>query len=109
MGVRNFTPRCERFHRHRRRGTMLKWIAGGDKPMNRYRSINIRLEQRELDALVKVAQNELRQPRDQARYILLKSLGLAEKPPSEGKHNGAEGLGTRTGAAVTTLQAPSKY
>lgn len=70
--------------------------------MNRYRSINIRLEQRELDALVMVAQNELRHPRDQARYILLKSLGLAEKPPA--KHNGAVTTANQTGAAVLTVQ-----
>jgi hypothetical protein len=78
-------------------------IIGGDDQMNRYRSINIRLEQRELDALVTVAQNELRQPRDQARYILLKSLGLAEKPQT--KHNGAEVRQDITGAAVLTVQA----
>ena len=69
--------------------------------MNRYRNINIRLEQGELDALVTVAQNELRHPRDQARYILLKSLGLT----NEGKHNGAEVRQDITGAVVTTLQA----
>ena len=74
--------------------------------MNRYRSINIRLEQRELDALVMVAQNELRQPRDQARYILLKSLGLAEKPPATEKHNGAaQAVTGNCGAAVLTVQA----
>lgn len=73
--------------------------------MNRYRSINIRLEQRELDALVRVAQNELRQPRDQARYILLKSLGLAEKPPTAEKHNGAaQAVTGNCGAAVLTVQ-----
>lgn len=69
--------------------------------MNRYRSINIRLDQRELDALVTVAQNELRHPRDQARYILLKSLGLT----SEGKHNGAVTTANQTGAAVLTVQS----
>lgn len=73
--------------------------------MNRYRSINVRLEQRELDALVTVAQNELRHPRDQARYILLKSLGLADKPPTGEKHSGAGVRQDKTGAAVTAFQA----
>ncbi len=73
--------------------------------MNRYRSINIRLEQRELDALVTVARNELRQPRDQARYILLKSLGLADKPPNGGKYSDAGHVLADPGAAVTAFQA----
>lgn len=73
--------------------------------MNRYRSINVRLEQRELDALVTVAQNELRHPRDQARYILLKSLGLADKPPNGEKYNGAGVRQDITGAVMTTVQA----
>ena len=71
--------------------------------MNGYRSINVRLEQRELDALVTVAQNELRHPRDQARYILLKSLGLADKPPNGEKYSGAGHVLADPGAAV--LQA----
>ena len=56
--------------------------------MNRYRSINIRLDQSELDALVAAAESELRNPRDQARLILRNALGLDSPKKHEGAANG---------------------
>lgn len=65
--------------------------------MNRYRSINIRLDQSELDALLAAAESELRHPRDQARLILRTALGL----DSPRQHNGARNGLTDPGAAVS--------
>lgn len=48
--------------------------------MTRQTSINVPLEQAEVDALRRVAANELRHPRDQARYLLRVGLGLAAPP-----------------------------
>lgn len=42
--------------------------------MSFYRSINIRMDQRELDLLAALARRELRHPRDQARLILRAAL-----------------------------------
>jgi len=69
--------------------------------MNRYRSINIRLDQSELDALLAAAESELRHPRDQARLILRTALGL----DSPRQHNGtvSSGLGNRENGAAVSL------
>jgi hypothetical protein len=75
-----------------------------------YTRITVPLSREELNALRDAADREYRHPRDQARYLVRQALGLADKPPDAGKHNGAgTALGSSTGAAVTTLQAPSKY
>jgi hypothetical protein len=43
--------------------------------------INITLDDAEYDALQKFSRNEMRHPRDQARYMLRVALGLIERPP----------------------------
>ncbi len=71
-----------------------------------YRTMTIVLSDDEVNALRRSAEVDLRRPRDQARYLVRQALGLVDKPPNEGKHNGAgTALGSSTGAAVTTLQA----
>lgn len=67
--------------------------------MNRYRSINIRLDQSELDALVAAAESELRNPRDQARLILRNALGMNDPE----KHNGAAHAMTGERGTVVSL------
>ena len=68
--------------------------------------ITVPLSREELNALRDAADREYRHPRDQARYLVRQALGLAE--PNGEKHNGAvTALGSDTGAAVLTLQAPS--
>ena len=71
-----------------------------------YRTMTIVLSDDEAHALRRSAEVDLRRPRDQARYLVRQALGLAE--PNGEKHNGAvTALGSDTGAAVLTLQAPS--
>jgi len=65
--------------------------------MNRYRSINIRLDQNELDALVAAAKNELRDPRDQARLILRDAL---LKPSQQKSESGANTVAKTPAAAL---------
>ena len=48
--------------------------------MSRRASINVPLEQAEVDALRRAAATELRNPRDQARYLLRVGLGLVAPP-----------------------------
>lgn len=60
--------------------------------MSRRQTINIPLEQTELEALVAAARLDLRHPRDQARYLLRSALGFSpgdEKPPPAPMTNGA--------------------
>lgn len=75
--------------------------------MSRRSTINVPLEQTELEALVATARLELRHPRDQARYLLRRAL-LGEQPPDPPPatippmtNGAANGLGTR-GAALPT-------
>lgn len=71
-----------------------------------YSRITVPLSREELNALREAADRDYRHPRDQARYLVRQALGLTDKPPSEGKHNGAgTALGSSTGAAVVTVQA----
>ena len=70
-----------------------------------YRTMTIVLSDDEENALRKSAEVDLRRPRDQARYLVRQALGLAEKPPSGGKHNGAaQAVTGNSGAAVMTVQ-----
>jgi len=75
--------------------------------MSRRSTINVPLEQTELEALVATARLELRHPRDQARYLLRRAL-LGEQPPDPPHAtippmtNGAVGVSQAPGAALTT-------
>lgn len=69
-----------------------------------YRTMTIVLSEDEVNALRRSAEVDLRRPRDQARYLVRQALGLAEKPATATKHNGAEVRQDITGAAVLTVQ-----
>lgn len=73
--------------------------------MSEYRRITVPLGRDEWQRLTTAADQEYRHPRDQARFILRQALGLAEKLPNAGKHNGAEVRQDITGAAVLTVQS----
>jgi len=73
-----------------------------DRPYNR---IMVPFDRDEWVRLRQTAEAEMRNPRDQARYLVRQALGLAEKPPATEKHNGAaQAVTGNCGAAVLTVQ-----
>ena len=80
-------------------------MKGGSEMDRPYNRIMVPFDRDEWVRLRQTAESEMRNPRDQARYLVRQALGLADKPPNGEKHSGAGVRQDITGAAVTTFQA----